>query len=615
MWMFGLIVSAFCLMFSQAALLTIGAENSLEHTALTESFSNALRLPCSTKKGISCPPGLFCKEGQCKCGVYPHGIVRCNGTLAFVQRSDCVTYSEDRNLTLAGSCITALWKEIANVSDFLYHPLPRTTDHLNKIMCKSTNRTGALCGRCLPDHYPLVYSYNMTCIPCPHARWNWFTYIMAAYLPLTIFYVVILFFKVNITSSYTFAVVYFCQTVTAPVVARSIFFEIVSDTNNCYILFAKILFSLFGIWNLDFYQPFYSHLCLGIGILPTLALDYVIAVYPLLLMIVSYLLIVLYDRNYRVVTIMWRPFRILFSLFRRKWNIRTSVIDAFATFFFLSNVKFLSVSFDFLIPVRVYQLYPDHYNYTLGLHYKGDLEYFGREHLPYAIMAIAVLCITYVLPILILTLYPFKLFQDLIGFLPFRWYILHTFMDPFYGLYKNGTQPGTRDYRWCASGFFLLRFCQFLVYAIVPSKVIYNIIVTVVLMFYIILIATLQPFAVAQHNVITTSFLLLLSLFSISAIAVSISTVVAPQYVYLFMIFASFIGMMPLFFSIFIALRWFYTHKTFAVGIVSRLRAWKSGYSSLSEHSDDILPSRIENPDEYPRENLANFSTSVQQPN
>ena len=147
-------------MFSQAA---IAAENSLEYTALTENFPNALRLPCS---GISCPPGLFCKEGECQCGVYPHGIVRCNGTLAFVQRSDCVTYSEDRNLTLAGYCLGGLWKKTANVSDFLYHPLPRTTDHLNKIMCKSTNRTGALCGRCLPDHYPLVYSYNMTCIHC-----------------------------------------------------------------------------------------------------------------------------------------------------------------------------------------------------------------------------------------------------------------------------------------------------------------------------------------------------------------------------------------------------------------------------------------------------------------
>ena len=63
--------------------------------------------------------------------------------------------------------------------------------------CTDMNKMGALCGECLPDHYPLAYSFNMTCVPCPHARWNWLWYIMAAYLPLTLFYFVILFFKIN----------------------------------------------------------------------------------------------------------------------------------------------------------------------------------------------------------------------------------------------------------------------------------------------------------------------------------------------------------------------------------------------------------------------------------
>ena len=141
----------------------------------------------------------------------------------------------------------------------------------------------------------------------------------------------------------------------------------------------KVLLSLYGIWNLDFFRPFYSDICLGIGILPTLALDYVIAVYPLLLMIISYQLIVLYDMNYRVVTIMWRPFRLLFSLFRRNWNIKTSVVDAYATLFLLSFVKFLSVSFDLLVPTKVYNLPGDHYNYTLALYYAGDIEYFASS--------------------------------------------------------------------------------------------------------------------------------------------------------------------------------------------------------------------------------------------
>ena len=147
------------------------------------------------------------------------------------------------------------------------------------------------------------------------------------------------------------------------------------------------------------------------GPLPTLALDYAIVVYPILLMVFTYLLIVLYDRNYRVITAMWRPFRVLFSYYRRNWDVRTSVIDSYATFFLLSNVKFLSVSFDLLVPTRVYELHQHHYNYSLGLYYAADIEYFGSEHLPYGILAIIMCLFFVILPVTTLALYPFSFFQ------------------------------------------------------------------------------------------------------------------------------------------------------------------------------------------------------------
>ncbi len=40
---------------------------------------------------------------------------------------------------------------------------------------------------------------------------------------------------------------------------------------------------------------------------------------------------------------------------------------------------------------------------------------------------------------------------------PVRWYVLHTFVDSLQGFYKNGTEPGTRDCRWFASVFFIIR--------------------------------------------------------------------------------------------------------------------------------------------------------------
>ncbi len=74
-------------------------------------------------------------------------------------------------------------------------------------ICDQWNRAGALCGRCLPNHYALAYSFNLTCIRCPQAGRNWVRYIMAAYLPLTLFYIIIFFFSVSITNSQYFSVV------------------------------------------------------------------------------------------------------------------------------------------------------------------------------------------------------------------------------------------------------------------------------------------------------------------------------------------------------------------------------------------------------------------------
>ena len=57
----------------------------------TTSWCNEA-LPSLERNAGNCPPGLFCKEGHCKCGVYPDNIIRCNGTDLFVLRYFCVTF-------------------------------------------------------------------------------------------------------------------------------------------------------------------------------------------------------------------------------------------------------------------------------------------------------------------------------------------------------------------------------------------------------------------------------------------------------------------------------------------------------------------------------------------
>ena len=451
-----------------------------------------------------CPPGLFCNESSCVCAKgYPRDLVKCNGNSLLALDCVCVTLEEKTNSTFVGGCVFNCGMTHKNA---LYTPHEHS-DQVNQF-CTQKGRTGTLCGECLPYHYPLAYSFSFDCIECHNIRWNWFRYVMAAFIPLTLFSFFILFFKINTTSGHSNVVICVCQSLSIPVWSR-LFLTVVHSKTDGNNMFTKLVLSIYGVWNLDFFRPFYSDLCLGIGILPTLALDYAISVYPLLLMIVSYILIVLYDRNYRVVTIMWRPFRLLFSILRRNWDIKTSVIDSFATFIFLSNVRFLSVSFDLLIPVQVYHLEFNNHTSTRALYYAGNLEYFGEEHRPYAILAVVMLCVFVILPIAVLALYPFNFFQKFLNLFPFRWYILHTFVDSFQGCYKDGTEPGTRDYRWFSVVYFISRILFLVIYAATLNTLAFSLI-SLLLMILAILVMTLKPFK-PQHNNFNAVFLLILA--------------------------------------------------------------------------------------------------------
>ena len=225
-------------------------------------------------------------------------------------------FNRNKSLVEAGVCIeNCETSPNADGIAAIYHNYQnKTTDY---DICQPLNRTGTLCGKCLPDHYPLVYSYSLACVQCHHIHWNWVRYVMAAYLPLTVFCLGILLFKVNIVSSRFHPVFLYSQAMAIPPFVR-IMLLYLSNEPTTVLTPLKTALSLYGIWNLDFFRPFYTDLCLQIGILPTLALDYAIAVYPLLLIIISYLFINIYDRKYTVITILCTPFR---ALIKRNFNI------------------------------------------------------------------------------------------------------------------------------------------------------------------------------------------------------------------------------------------------------------------------------------------------------
>ena len=417
--------------------------------------------PSQGKGSLECTMPLSCcdYEAYQYRDILPDGIVKCGKqNISSVLNGYCLTIDEKTDILEAGQCIYNY-----NTYDAMYNDLPRNRSELNDFMCSNKtelHRTGTLCGKCQDGYYPLAYSYDMTCVQCPNGKSNWWKFVLTAFLPLTVFCFVILFFKINVVSSRFQGFLFYSQMISMPAMIRVLMLLGRHKLSKSEIIASDIIYQslvvFYGIWNLDFFRTIKFNICLGTDTLQTLALDLIVGVYPLLLMVVSYVLIELYDRNFKPVVIMWKPFRRLFGLFQENWNLRTSIIDSFVTTFLLANIKLQSVSFDLLTPVKVYHLYDTgNWTYSYRLFYDATVPYFGSRHLPYAIIAVAVAVLSTILPMLLFILYPFRCFQKFLNLFPIRWYILHTFVDSFYGSYKDGTQPGTRDCRWFASLFFL----------------------------------------------------------------------------------------------------------------------------------------------------------------
>ena len=353
----------------------------------------------------------------------------------------------------------------------------------------------------------------------------------------------------------------------------SLLIFLVTKNRPKYQTAVKYLITFYGVWNLDFFRSFELGICLGTDRLQSFALDMAVGIYPLLLMVLSYFLIHLYDNNFRPLVILWKPFHKVFSLFRRNWEIRTSIVDAFATFLLLSNVKF---SFDLLVPVKVFLLSPSKdLDPTWRLFYDANVPYFGRSHLPYAIMAITILIIFVLLPIL---LYPCNWFQRLLNVFPVNWQVLHTFVDSFQGCYKDGTEAGTRDYRWFSSFFFIIRITLFMVAAITTSM--YFVISSVLMVIFVILLITIQPFKanMSHYSDINAAFFLLLISWYISVIGIDVASFKKHDIIWPLYILCLIYGVLPVLYGSAIILYWIFSHRKFGFKLIRRVCTFKQGY-------------------------------------
>ena len=542
------------------------------------SDANQLTYNNSCTSDGQCPTWYFCENTtkQCKCGKTSHGMIKCDKErgITYVLNCYCVTHNEESNSTQAGLCFYNCDSDHqTTMKDTVYHLLPTNpVKDLNSAMCGRFNRTGVLCGKCNKGLYPFVLSYNFTCVECPDGHKNWWKFILAGFVPLTFFYLFVMMFNINITSSHLRDVVLFSQVLSVSSLTRIIMLTIESQPKVLQAM--KVVYLFYSFWNLDFFRSIIPDICLHVSTLEALALDYVVAVYPIILITISYVLIELYDHNIRCIVYLWKPFYWMLSFFRRNWNIRTSVIDSSATFFLLLYVKILSVSSDLLMFTSVYNLNGTVYH---GVYYDSNVTYFGREHLPYAILATFSLIFIIIIPTVVLVLYPFQFFQRFLSCFPIQWHFLHAFVDSFQGSYKDGTQPGTRDCRWFAQFGLFIRLTLLFAYASTLTSM-YFVYALVIVLLLIVLHINVQPFkrtTVSWYSSVDPVFLLLICIMYTSVIGTNIESVQEHTYLSVMVLVGLMTTVIPIVYIMFLMLHWIYSQRRWGLEFLKNVTIFK----------------------------------------
>ncbi len=552
------------------------------------------------------------KSSGCVCGSRHGNAIKCNertGRVSIIF-GYCMTYDEVTQKTVMGYCPYNIF--FAFKTSSAYTTLPTNVTELNDFMCtKFLDRTGQLCGRCRSGYSPGIYSYEHKCMNCTQEGLGKkiAVVLLTQFLPATLFFFVIVVFRINASSGVLCAFVFFSQQASLP--APAVFLlQAGQFLDSSFVTeYSKILLSLYGVWNLDYFRPFVSEVdvCLGkdVSIIPVLVMGYIMPVYCLTLTIITYVAIELHARGWRPVVWLWRPFHRCFFSFRQTWNVSASIIDAFVTLILLSYAKtvYLAISAVYFVelhyptgPVSInrYFFFDASVQYGTGLHLLLLL-------LSFFLLSTVVLC-----PIVVLIFYQFKWFQRLLHKCRLNRQGLRAFVEVFQGCYRDGVDGGY-DLRFFAGLYLLFRGLIVVVlvgvYGIGDLSLTFVFCMVVMSLCVALTFALLRPYKRFRYNVLDTLFFALLSaIFSAVLYAVNIEFHNTGHWFQAAYVIILVLLSLPAVYFTAVVLYWIYLK-------VRRRNRSRSDVRSLSSASGK-LPDRLTNPSRY--QSLNTDSTAVE---
>jgi len=411
-----------------------------------------------------CPSRLIAVN-RSSTGCSRESVVCCGSEVTFLHLGYCMTYNSTSDTIEHGLCPYIGHYNTTNGVFYMPHvfyiQLPVNVSLLNEFMCGPLNREGELCGKCKDGYGIALYSYTLECSKCWGHGYGWLLYFLLELFPITVMYFLVVIFHIRATTSPLSALVFMSQIVVYTIrlnVPLHMYIE--NEVTGFPYMALQVLLVLCGVWSLDFFRAVIPPFCVSNNIktIHALALEYIVAFYPIFLISITYVCIKLHDNNFRPVVWLWKPFHRHFAHFRRRWDSTASIINAFTTFLLLSFSKILSVSGTLLYTHIVrYNYFDDKKLKKCVLYYDPTVDCYTLEYSIFSAVAVCVLVIFIISPTLLLILYPTRLFRKCVSCFGFRrWLALHMFVESFQGQYKDGTN-GTWDFRMISALFLILR--------------------------------------------------------------------------------------------------------------------------------------------------------------
>ena len=476
---------------------------------------------------FDCPTWHFYNQNSGKCECYKStgddDVIKCrdNG-VTVLQYGQCMTH--DRNTTIVAKC-SYFQPTGHNISEVGYITLPSNVSELNNYMCGPMYRKSQLCSECIDGFGLSATSVLFTCSNCTHFSLTYGIplYILIEIIPLTVLYLIILIFRINLTSSPMTCFILYSHSIMNTIIIDLEYpiTEILFQTKY----FRTFIIALYGMWNLDFFKYILPPFCLSTHLKQThIALfGYISVVYPLCLITITLVCVELHGCNFRPIMWLWRPLHKVFVKIRKEWDVKSDMIDVFATFLLLSCSKLMYQSVLLTHCPAVMKADSKSGDVSIAFVAGNNLTSpcGSIQYLAFAIPSSLILCLALLL-ILLLILYPFKWFRECCCFSKCRFLnrtSVNIFVEKFHSCYRNGLDGG-RDMRSFSGLYFALRILLplfFITRRLLPQWSYEGILFSSAA----ILIALVRPYKKIYMNVLDT---LLLSLLAMNCHLLSISS-------------------------------------------------------------------------------------------